>query len=314
MKEIELPSGISVVSSFDKKIRNKIDVNGSIEAIEKLRNEQSKRQIVQSSAHVKISTNDPILLQFSSDEHVGNIDTPHDKVLQSLRLVQNTRNMFTGFGGDFVDQLSWTRESGIHQVSTEVMQGELCREMLMQTAGKILYYLSSNHDAFVRNFNEANMDDMPFPIVGPNQARIDLEVGSEDYSVFHFHKISMGNSTMSPFLRNQRAYEYLDNSCDIYVGSHEHRNNIAQYQLGGKDRTFIGTGTAKVNDSFQIAQGNVRQAQYGYSRPSVILFPNEHKILPFLNAEDGVEALGAINGLRTVLSASTSNILRASKI
>lgn len=311
MKEIILPSGVSVATSLDKKYRQRIDVRKSIDAIETLREQQSRRSLIQESADIKITTNDPVLVQFESDEHVGNIDTPHDKILESLDTVERTKNMFVAFGGDFADNLSWTRESGLTQVATEVMQGEICRDMLMQISSKVLYYLSANHDVMVRNWTETVLDEVPFPIVGTNHARINLDVGGQDYSIFHFHEISMGNSTMSPFLRNQRAYEYFDNDCDIYAGSHEHRNNIAQYKLGGRVRTMIGTGTAKEDDGFQRKKGNVRQAQYGYSRPSVILFPNEHKVLPFINAEDGIMALESINGFKNVMSAYVGgNILR----
>jgi hypothetical protein len=155
---------------------------------------------------------------------------------------------------------------------------------------------------------------MSFPIIGANHGEIDLQVGEQNYNFFSFHKLSMGSSTMSPFLRCQRAIEYFDPLADVVVAGHTHRKAVGQYKIGidkqQKLRTMIETGTYKPTERFQRDQGNLRTAQFDFGGAGVILFPDKKEVMPFYDFDMGVEMINGLTGLRSILNASTSNILR----
>jgi len=197
------------------------------------------------------------------------------------------------------------------------MQAEVGANLLkeLDEGGKVLWNTQGNHDQFQQNVLPAYFGNMNFPMIGPNHGEVDVQVGSQNYNFFTFHKISMGNSTMSPLLRCQRAIEYYDQNADVVIAGHTHRKVIGQYKMGidrqQKMRTMIETGTFKPNERFQREQGNLRMAQFDYGGAGVILFPDRKEVMPFYEFDQGVEMLNGLTGLRSILSATTSNILRS---
>lgn len=319
MPKVELPSGLSVVTHTDKKVRPQIDHRQVIEAAKVLQEAQKARDITQPSAQIKITTEDPVAVFFHGDQHIGNVATNYYELMRQIDIIGAMRNTFLALTGDICDHAFIFREGGDADNLTNIMQGEVAMNMLheLDEAGKVLFYVQGNHDMFRNNFYESYFPGVRFPVIGPNHGTVDLTVGDADYDVFAFHKISMGNSTMSPFLACQRAVEYFDNEADIVVRGHTHRKAVGQYKLGidshQKLRTMIETGTFKPDEHFQRAQGNARTAMFDYGGAGTILYPDERKVMPFYDFNEGVEMLNGLTGLRTVLNATTGNVLRAKK-
>lgn len=319
MNEIILPSGVSVATTIDKRQRKPVDYPGSIKAIQYLQDQQQGRGFLQPEATVKIDTSDPVLVVYTGDEHIGNVDTRHDKILEMDQKVLAMRNTFMVKVGDLCDQMFWVREAGTAEALTEDMQGEIAMNSLKQLddAGRMISYTSGNHDHFVRNFYPTYMGGFKFPLIGENHGTVHLGVGKENYDVLTGHKISMGNSTMSNYLRGQKALEYWNPQADIVVMGHTHRKGVAQHMHGAdgqkKLRTFIEAGTMKPDEFFQRQQGNVRAGNFDYCGVSTILYPDHREVLPFYDLDQGIEAYQAITGMRTCLSAATDRILRGHK-
>jgi hypothetical protein len=315
MPEIVLPSGISVLTHADKKMRRPIDLDATIQAVETLTAQQESREIWQKKCELFLRTTGYVLASFWGDLHLGNAKTDHARFLRMVRTIQRTPNTFVALGGDEVDNAFIFREGGRTDVLTEQLQGEVCATALkdLDDAGKILFIGTGNHNFFVSNWYDAYGDEFKAPILGPNTGECDLHVNDEEYKIAEFHKISMGNSTMSPFLREQRAIEYWYPDADIVAGFHTHRKAIGQYNIGldghKKLRTLIEAGTMKPDEDFQRREGNMRMAQFDYTGAGVLLNPDKHEVIPFYDMDQGIEMLQARNGLRTILEARTGDVL-----
>jgi UDP-2,3-diacylglucosamine pyrophosphatase LpxH len=314
MKEIILPSGVSVATHLDKKRRPQVDYKKAIEAAEVLQGMQRDREIPQTSATIKVTTSDPVALFFHGDQHIGNMSVNYRELFRQNEAIMKMRNAFLAITGDICDHAFIFREGGDTDNLSYTMQGEVAMNMLkdMDESGKVLWYTSGNHDMFRDNFYNSYFGGFNFPVIGPNHGTVDLTVGQADYDVFSFHKISMGNSTMSPFLACQRAVEYFDQNADIVVRGHTHRKAVGQYKLGidghQKLRTMIETGTFKPDEHFQRAQGNARTAMFDYGGAGVILMPDQQEVVPFYEFDKGVELLNGYIGLRNVLTAGAGKI------
>lgn len=317
MPEVLLPSGLSVVSKMDKRRREPIDYEKSIQALQVLQEQQARTEVMQNECSIRINTQDPIALTFFGDTHIGNYETDHARLLRSFQKIKATRNLFMAFTGDIADNMSWVRENGLVQVATEPMQGEIAMQAMaeLDEAGKVLYQLDGNHCHFVRGFLDQYFGRVTYPLLGPNHGTAHIQVGDQNYDVLNFHKITMGNSSMSPFLRCQRALEYFNPNADIVAAGHTHRLAVGQYSMGAdsskKMRTMIETGTMKPDEWFQRAQGNVRTGQFDYCGAGVILFPDQHRVEAFNNLDSLVDGLNGFNAMRNVLTAYTGqNIAR----
>lgn len=316
MREIILPSGLSIATSLDKRRREQIDYQAVIQAAQTIHREQKKREIVQPSAQLKITTADPVVVFTQGDLHIGNTDVNYAELLRQHDAIRGMRNAFLSLTGDILDNGFIFREGGWAENLPYDMQGEVACNLLkdLDEGGKVLWNTVGNHDLFQQNVFPTYFGTMNFPIIGPNHGRVDLQVGEQDYNFFTFHKLSMGSSTMSPLLRCQRALEYFDQDADVLIGGHTHRKVIGQYKLGidkqKKLRTMIETGTFKPEERFQREQGNLRTANFDYGGAGVILFPDKKEVMPFYDFDQGVEMINGLTGLKSVLTATTSNILR----
>lgn len=316
MSKILLPEGVSTMSHTDKRIRRPIDYKKSIEAMEFLRGEMNARELWQKKTDVFIKSTGWVMTTFLGDLHIGNHKTDHARMLHYFELINKTPNVFTIFGGDEVDHAFVFRDGGRADITTEQMQGEICAGALheLDDNGKILAIGQGNHNRFVSNFYETYEDNLKAPLVGPNVGTVNINLNDQHYEVGMFHESSMGNSTMSPLLREQRASEYWFPKADIVAGFHTHRKAIGQYNIGLDDnkqlKTFIEAGTMKPEDEFQRQHGNLRIPQHDFTGAGVLLNPTEHEVIPFYDLDRGVFQLQSLNGLRNILTATTSNILR----
>ena len=310
MKNIELPSGLSYLTHTDKKVRKPVDYRKAIADVSELQEMQKGTELWQKKTDAFINTTGHVLVSFFGDMHLGNVGTDHKKTMQYFELVNSTPNVFVGFGGDEVDQAFIFRDGGRADITTEQMQGNICMEAMkeLDDKGKVLYFGQGNHNRFVTNFYETFYGGFKAPLLGENTGICNLTVNEQPYQIAEAHKIGMGNSAMSPFLREQRMIEYWYPNADIAVGHHTHRKSIAQYNIGlgddSKLRTLIEAGTMKINDSFQRQEGNMKMGQFDYTGPGVILNPDHREMIPFYDFEQGIHQLQSLNGLRNILTAN----------
>lgn len=245
---------------------------------------------------VIITTQKPILLVTMSDLHIGNQATSHLELMKHLKVIKDTAGVFVSFNGDLADNLFVFRKGGAEEGMTAEMQGIIVYQMLkeLDESGKVISVASGNHDFFQDNFYQLFARGLKAPLYR-NWGGTNLKVGETIYEMFQFHEFTLGNSSISPTQRERRAMEYKAPTADIIVGSHTHVKAVEQGLKAGKMRVFIESGSYKVEDAFQVGHGNARHGSFDLGGACVLLFPDQKRMLPFYNLEDGIEALRRFN-------------------
>ena len=108
-------------------------------------------------------------------------------------------------------------------------------------------------------------------------------------------------------------FKYLEMrspNADIVIGNHTHRKVIEMVLINGVYRVLGEGGTMKIKDTFQVGHGNARFGQFDYCGISVLLFPDQKKMIPFYHLEDGIEAVKGKLFIKQALFKGAGKILK----
>ena len=290
--------------------RPPLDVDAVIKAITTIQDETNKQSIYTEKGEVKIKSPSPILLVVLGDLHIGNQATDHKKTLEIMKTIRDTPNTFAVFNGDLVDNLFVFRKGGAEEAMTAEMQGMIAMQFMseLDDMGKVISVATGNHDGFVDNFYRT-FSRLKAPLYY-NWGDTDISLGGLMYRLAQFHEFTMGNSTMSHTLRELKYLEMRSPNADIVIGNHTHRKVIEMVLINGVYRVLGEGGTMKIKDTFQVGHGNARFGQFDYCGISVLLFPDQKKMIPFYHLEDGIEAVKGKLFIKQALFKGAGKILK----
>lgn len=290
--------------------RPPLDVDAVIKAITTIQEETNKQSIYTEKGEVKIKSPSPILLVVLGDLHIGNQATDHKKTLEIMKTIRDTPNTFAVFNGDLVDNLFVFRKGGAEEAMTAEMQGMIAMQFMseLDEMGKVISVATGNHDGFVDNFYRT-FSRLKAPLYY-NWGDTDISLGGLMYRLAQFHEFTMGNSTMSHTLRELKYLEMRSPNADIVIGNHTHRKVIEMVLINGVYRVLGEGGTMKIKDTFQVGHGNARFGQFDYCGISVLLFPDQKKMIPFYHLEDGIEAVKGKLFIKQALYKGAGKILK----
>ena len=115
---------------------------------------------------------------------------------------------------------------------------------------------------------------------------INLKVGNILYKIYRQHHYRF-NSSFSPTHSVKQILRMGEADYDIGVLEHLHQSDMESFYWGGKFRIAIKTGSYKTDDEYARSRGFWGS---NISNPSIILFPNEYKMLPFIDIKEAVSA------------------------
>jgi len=243
----------------------------------------------------------PILLSLSADWHVGSTDTDYDQLRKDLNLVTSTPNVFMGTLGDDVDVGMYCEvrfmQAGpirIQRYSVEKIAEELT-ECNPRHRKIWLFACAGNHTVtlFERagELYEEVYKNFDIRIL-PGMGKITMHVGDQTYKIAVAHK-HFGQSRLNITLAAKRIIEFYWDEADIGAVAHMHHSAYEKYYKAGRERLAMRPGTYRTeNNLFELARG------WGRSQPGgacVILYPDQHKMIPFDNLEEGIEYLNYLN-------------------
>jgi len=252
-------------------------------------------------------TKKPIIICCSADWHLGSTACDYVTFQQHLDLILSTPNVYLGVVGDVAD--NFIHFKNLHAIFQQVLKPELQVVMIkkifsrLQKKKKIKFVTCDNHDI---GFDERSMGysiyneiygDGDCPYIR-DKGLITFKLGKQTYyiAVAHKHK---GKSQYYSILGELKTLINTYPIADIVIGAHLHHPAImidSRYvemaDAGLKQSnwvTIVQTGTYK--------DGNDHYAKSSWSRgimaiPSLVLFPNEHKVLPFMQLEDAIKYVG----------------------
>jgi hypothetical protein len=117
-----------------------------------------------------------------------------------------------------------------------------------------------------------------------------LKVGKVEYNIFRTHKYK-STSTVNLVHACKQCWRMGEYDADIIVIEHRHAAAFEPFYGHKELKIGIRTGTYKIYDNYARANGF-----YGLKveNPTVILYPNEKKMIPFLDMFDAFEYLKGI--------------------
>lgn len=253
----------------------------------------------QRHASIEIAENKPIAIAFSADWHLGSVSVDYDSWEKNMRTLIETPGLYLAVLGDLVDNFAKFKDASavLSQVIPPKYQRRMLRDFIHELIerGKLLYSSWGNHDW---EWNEKWIgDDLMADIFERVPTFADtgiakIRVGDCTYThlVSHLPKF---NSRINKLHGNKQMYRF-EFPADIVVTGHTHDpdfETFTQYQdareLGydiGGTSVMVKVGTFKVDDKYS-------KRYFGrpaIAVPTVVHYPNERRIVPFLNAEDAV--------------------------
>lgn len=260
---------------------------------------------------ITVETNEPIVLCFPSDWHIGSQGTDLARIREDIQLMVAHPRVFCALGGDPVDNfiLEKMGSAARSQVAQVHVQWRLFRYLvnMLYESGSLLWVSAGNHDAWT--VKAAGIDGVLSALAGLHVCYtgeggfVHLTVGQQKYVIYRKHKPTRFNSQYNPLhflkqmLRMGTPIEF-----DIGVSEHFHQADfeVFEYRPGSKiDRVLIACGSYKVKDPYAE---DLAFYGGGYGVPSVILYPDRRKMLPFLSIADAIEALDGVSSSLSALS------------
>lgn len=261
------------------------------------------------STTIDIATDKPILIVYSGDWHLGDLGLDYESWLNDMKMIIDTPGVYLVDLGDSIQNMRSFKNlsSVLSQALAPKEQGILMRSLVNELTEKqkLLCKVEGNHDFEFdeRIFGDALqrylLENMNAPLF-VNRGLIYLNVGSEMYSLYVFHKTrfrSIFRAAHGAWREWQFGYP-----ADIVAGGHDHTpafEMLPSYTLARESGASFGGLT------FLIKVGTYQEDHYGWKyfhnggRPeaiSVVLWPDKHHMQAFLSLQDAVRFMKTFDG------------------
>ena len=241
--------------------------------------------------------NRPQLHYFDSDWHLGAIGFSGEKFKNEIEVLEKTPNSFLHTVGDDID-IGLFKDLAHLQAIPRYSQALAMRSLAIELSRfnpreKQIWLTATGGNHTFTVFERIGFLYEDFLLdtnlaLFPGMGKLHLQVGSQEYQVALAHK-HMGRSKLNLTLAAKRLMEYYMPTADISVVGHYHEKAIEEFYRGGQEKTAIALGTRRTQEQiFELSRGYGQTSEGGVA---VVLFPNEHKVLPFRELKDAIKHL-----------------------
>lgn len=246
----------------------------------------------QETVNIAIKTQEPIILCFSGDWHIGGDGTDHTALQNHLRLIRETPHCYVLLMGDYCDnfQPRGTPPATGDQVIPAGPQLRLAAHFFAYVAEKVLGFIEGNHDNWTWklvgfSYVQAAAERLTKPYLR-HGGTVNLKVGNTEYRIAIRHDFRFKSALNST--NSQRQMFHFTGGADIVALGHLHFGEIHHKEIAGRETIWLRNGTFKVDDDFayQIGVGKGQPVM-----PAVVLYPTLKKMIPFRRLEDAVACL-----------------------
>jgi len=255
-------------------------------------------------ATVRIDTKKPVAIIYTGDWHLGDQSTDYASWKKLMELVLGNDNVFmVDLGDDIQNMRVFKTLSAIFaQVLSPEQQAYLMKSVILELTrkNKLLAKVGGNHDEefderiFAQSLQKYLLANMHAPHFR-NRGLLKMQVGEQTYTSLLFHK-SRFRSFMRTTHGNYREYT-LSYPADIVAGAHDHVPGFeTMYHYNLARDAGMGFG----GETFLIKVGTYQDSDFGWRyfhnggqcNPTVVLFPDQHKKVAFMNPEDALRYIG----------------------
>jgi hypothetical protein len=305
------PSGIvpsqvpaSAVEEMRQAAQSSMDWDEPLQDVWKRAEDRCARDIWRAQSQGNFKWTAPgksLLLTFVSDMHIAP-GTPCDfkRMREDAELIRDTPGCFAVLAGDQVDNHIKHKQAVINSRSTPEDQYRLFEYYLGILGPKCLVVTSGNHDDWTKQYAGVDVlgrivrDNRVF--YSPDEAWLDLKVGSQNYTVGVRHQYRFG----SQFNQTHTVKQWLrmgPREFDLGVIGHHHEAAIEQVIYRNRPRWVARPG------SYQITSAYSRQYGFNHSIPTCPTFlfhGDEHGIQGYESLREMGRAHRAIRELGSV--------------
>jgi len=269
-----------------------------------LQRQKKDKEVSQLEATVKIYTDKPFAISFTSDWHLGSPYTDYEAILRHMDLWLRVPNMFIAPLGDITDNfvIAAIKSGMLSTLFSPQDQHDVAQQMFTELGQKVLFAEGGNHEGFTSG--EVGLDlaasfykGLKCPYLregGGVNIIVNDFITYRIYAKHRYRYFSSLNVTNSV----KRMHD-MESPFDVGVIGHYHVPTFEHsHRWSGamqKDTIFIVTGSYKVDDRWTREMGFAARGTIGC--PTVIFFPNQKKMLPFRYVEDAAVMMESLQGL-----------------
>lgn len=244
---------------------------------------------------IEIPTDKPIAICNSADWQIGQPGVDYKQLEKDIETWATTDGLYNALGGDIKENLIQPQKMGSsHNQSPIVVQRATQVLAYKRLAPRNLYVSTGNHDYWsalmVGEDWDAELAQRMKLVYTQHAARIYLKVGKREYPILRMHKGKF-NSTFNPTHACKQYQRLHFPDARIVVIEHQHIGAVEQYRYNERECVAIRTGTYCVYDDFALQNGFFGSH---VCNPTVVLYPNEDRIVPFKSQADALIYLKAV--------------------
>lgn len=243
---------------------------------------------------VTLDTDVPVAFCFPADIHLGSGYCDMVRARADFELIASHPRLYCALGGDMCDNfiLPKMMEASRSMISTPDVQWRNYRYLISLVVDSLLWISSGNHDAWTTKVSGidpilAALGSLPrIPTYTGEGGFIDVTVGSQTYTIWRKHKPRNNSNINRTYGGKQMLRMWSPREFDLGVNEHYHEPGYEVLEYRRRQRVIMNTGTYKREDPY-AESGGYYTANYGV--PTVIFWPDRHKMLPFSSIEDALE-------------------------
>lgn len=289
-------------------LKHRMSTTGDV--LEKVKHLQESIQgmsVSQDEAEVEILTDKPISLTFMGDCHVGHVNTDYELLEEHLGLIEQAEGAYLMTTGDLMENPvlhAIQKHGSMHQESmvSPKFQKQLVEHLFARVSDRVLAMLQGHHEEWSYtaddfDFGEFITEQFGCPYL-EHGGRLTVKVANpgdttgQDYRIVARHSYRYNSSYNLTHAPKQMIRFFKDG--DIGVVGHHHEGAIEEgFLQPGKPFIAIRLGSYKRDDRWARAVG------YGTTTPlspTVILWPDKWRMVPFKSIRDGIEYLQFLRG------------------
>lgn len=244
----------------------------------------------------------PVALTFSGDWHLGGKSINYEQWLQDLNFFKSlpSDQFRLVLMGDLIDNFfpKFNNAEAIFGLMSPTNQMKFIKKILDQIAPYLDIACWGNHDnewqEKITGASELAEKLQSICHYFYGKGKVDYYVGEEKYTITLSHKLK-GNSWFHSLHGNIR--EWLNSRSDITVGAHKHSPGFMKDCAGVSEngqsiyRYLVQVGTYKDGDDTFT---NRYYKPGVIENPTLVLYPDEHRIVYFESVRDAAVWLGVI--------------------
>lgn len=270
------------------------DLQEYYEGLKQLERSMDKLDRKQTKAEITINDDKPIAIAHWGDWHLGSRGLDYEQFDKDRELIKSTEGLYFIGMGDYKDNNSSyvTRSSNENSIS-QGMQDLLVNKMMEEVKGKCIALIRGCHDDWDKKLSDKDFIEELCKTTDSinlwHGGMLTVNIGYETYKIAARHKYKNESSLNTTNAQRNMMNDF--GPVDVVALAHKHFPDLQILDRMGGKVVYIRSGSYKKYDEFGQKIGGYEGKK---SVPIEVIFPKEHKVVPFQELEDGITYLKAV--------------------